>query len=251
MPAVTKVKIIDSEKKVNRNTYNISSIKRVTRKFLEVSHCSRAKQRHRNLQKKRAKLFFANQKKKYAARAKFFFLIRPTDFFGCFSCLRPLALHDFISCLVNYRHQQELRFQPWLNLCTLILSKLHYADLVFYPLPQFLLRRLQRVQYAAASFVLGHYIKNFRDVLKIGWLPINERRDLNLLKSCFKALHNTETWPDYLKIIKQECPKELRSSNSIRLVVPTKNGTFQDNAFRSYLTIYQKLLETVKITEPF
>ena len=100
----------------------------------------------------------------------------------------------------------------------------------FYPLPQFLLRRLQRVQFAAASFVLGHYVKNFRDVLKIGWLPINERRDLNLLKSCFKALHNTETWPDYLKIIKQECPKELR---------------------RSYLIIYEKLLETVKITEPF
>ena len=94
---------------------------------------------------------------------------------------------------------------------TSILSKLDYADLVFYPLPHhvFLLRRLQRVQFAAASFVLGHYVKNVRDVLKIGWFPINERRDLNLLKSCFKALHNTETWPDYLKIIKQECRKEL------------------------------------------
>ena len=86
-------------------------------------------------------------------------------------------------------------------------SKLDYADLVFYPVPQFLLRRLQRVEFAAASFVLGHYVKNFRDVLKIGWLPINERRDLNLLQSCFKALYNTETWPDYLKIIKQECAR--------------------------------------------
>ena len=83
---------------------------------------------------------------------------------------------------------------------------------------------LQRVQFAAASFVLGHYVNNFRDVLKIGWLPINERRDLNLLKSCFKALHNAETWPDYLKIIKQECPKELRSSNSIRLVARPKTA---------------------------
>ena len=41
----------DSEKKVNRNTYNISSIKRVTRKFLEVLHYSRAKQRERNVLK--------------------------------------------------------------------------------------------------------------------------------------------------------------------------------------------------------
>ena len=39
-------------KKVNENTYDISSIKRVTKKFLEVSRCSRAKQQQRNVQKK-------------------------------------------------------------------------------------------------------------------------------------------------------------------------------------------------------
>ena len=39
-----KVKMSGSEKKVNENTYDISSIKRVTKKFLlEVSRCSRAK----------------------------------------------------------------------------------------------------------------------------------------------------------------------------------------------------------------
>ncbi|KAK2569300.1 hypothetical protein P5673_006213, partial [Acropora cervicornis] len=83
---------------------------------------------------------------------------------------------------------------------------------------------------------------NFRDVLKIGWLPINERRDLKLLKSCFKALHNAETWPGYLKIIKQEFPKEPRSSNSIRLVVPTENGTFQDNSSKQF----NNLPETIR-----
>ena len=36
--------------------------------------------------------------------------------------------------------------------------------------------------FATASFVLGHYVKNFREVLKIGWLSINERKDFNLLK---------------------------------------------------------------------
>ena len=40
-----KVKMSGSEKKVNENTYDISSIKRVTKKFLEVSRFSRAKQR--------------------------------------------------------------------------------------------------------------------------------------------------------------------------------------------------------------
>ena len=47
-----KVKMSGSEKKVNENTCDISSIKRVTKKFLEVSRCSRAKQRQRNVLKK-------------------------------------------------------------------------------------------------------------------------------------------------------------------------------------------------------
>ena len=59
-----------SEKKVNENAYDISSIK----KFLEVSRCSRAKQRQRNVQKK------------CAAHVKFaFLLIRPFVVFSPFS----------------------------------------------------------------------------------------------------------------------------------------------------------------------
>ena len=45
--AATKVKISGSHKKSEQER-----IKRVTRKFLEVSRCSRAKQRRRNVQKK-------------------------------------------------------------------------------------------------------------------------------------------------------------------------------------------------------
>ena len=48
-----KVKMSGSENKVNENTYDISSKRRVTsKKFLEVSRCSRAKQRQRNVYKK-------------------------------------------------------------------------------------------------------------------------------------------------------------------------------------------------------
>ena len=56
-----KVKISRSDKKVNENTYDISSIKRVSKNFLEVSRCSRAKQQQRNVQEEcaaRAKLLF-------------------------------------------------------------------------------------------------------------------------------------------------------------------------------------------------
>ena len=53
MRAGTKVKMRGSEKrKVNKNTYDISSIKRITRKFLEVLRCGRAKQRQKKCTKK-------------------------------------------------------------------------------------------------------------------------------------------------------------------------------------------------------
>ena len=67
---------------------------------------------------------------------------------------------------VKYLAKCELRKQL---AETLILSKLDFADLVFYPLPQFLVRRLQRVKFAALGFVHDQYVKNFRDILKIGW----------------------------------------------------------------------------------
>ena len=67
MLAATRVKISDNEKTVNKNTY-IFSMKSVTRTFLDVSRCSRAKQRQRNVQKKCA-----------------FLLIRPIVIFSPFS----------------------------------------------------------------------------------------------------------------------------------------------------------------------
>ena len=66
---------------MNDNRYDISSIKRVTRTFLEVSCGGRAKQRQRNVEKK------------CAARAKLFFLLnRPIVVFSPFSLPSPLSI---------------------------------------------------------------------------------------------------------------------------------------------------------------
>ena len=70
---------------MNGNTYDISSIKRVPKKFLEVSRCSRAKQRQRNVQEK------------CAARAKLLLVIRPIVVFQSFPAL--YAFDAFIFCL--------------------------------------------------------------------------------------------------------------------------------------------------------
>ena len=148
-----------------------------------------------------------------------------------------LRLSVYIKKKLKYLAKYELRKQL---AETSILSNLDYADLVFYPHHNSYFpvgngfNSLHQVLYSVTM------LRTFRMyVLKVGWLPIINERDLNLLKSCFKALHNPET---YLKKIKQEYPKELRSSNSIRLVVPTENGTFQDNASK----LFNNLPETIR-----
>ena len=68
---------------MNKNTYDISSIKRVARKFLEVSRYSRAKQRQRNVQKS------------VLHGQSCFLLIRPIVVFSPFSLPSPLSISRF------------------------------------------------------------------------------------------------------------------------------------------------------------
>ena len=72
----------------------------------------------------------------------------------------------------------------------LVLSKLYYNDVIYHSLPEYLQKRLQRVQKAAASFVLGKFARS-ADVLSLNWLPIKEQREWNVLKLSYKAVH---TW---------------------------------------------------------
>ncbi|XP_028412046.1 uncharacterized protein LOC114534775 [Dendronephthya gigantea] len=81
---------------------------------------------------------------------------------------------------------------------SLVLSKLGYNDVVTYPLPAFLQKKIQRVQNAAASFVINQYSTE-KDMVKLGWLPTLERAQFNLLKSVYKSMYNP-LWPKYLPL---------------------------------------------------
>ena len=64
------------------------------------------------------------------------------------------------------------------------------------------------------------------ETLKLNRLQVEERRDFNLLKLTFKALH-AKQWPLYLNL--QRVPI-CRCLGSIKLQVPLEKGTFQDTA---------------------
>ena len=79
-----RMKMSGRGKMVNEKTYDNSSIKRVTKKFLEVLRCSRAKQRQRNY------------KKVCCACKVALFLIRPIDVFHRSPALpSPLSITRF------------------------------------------------------------------------------------------------------------------------------------------------------------
>ena len=128
---------------------------------------------------------------------------------------------------------------------SLVLSRISYNDVIYHDVPAYLINRLQRVQLAAASFVIGKYA-NMTDLLKLGWLPVSHNRELNLCKLTFKALHCIN-WPPYLRLEVRVPPRALRSSSSLNLVVPRISGILQDCAAR----VFNNLPDNIKKCEDF
>ena len=123
---------------------------------------------------------------------------------------------------------------------SLVLSKLHFNDTVTYPLPAFLQKKVQRVQNAAASFVLNRFCSE-RNVLEVGWLVTLERTQYNIMNLVHKALHE-DTWPSSLALIRHNPGRELRPSRAATLQIPLVKGTWQDSA----ANLFNGLPETVR-----
>ena len=117
---------------------------------------------------------------------------------------------------------------------------MYFNDIVFHHIPDYLIRRLQRVQISSAYFVLNRYA-TMSDVLDLGWLLLSYNMELNLCKTVFKAL-NSEDWSPYLLLEVRAPKKNLRSSDELNLIVPKHSGPFQDSAARSF----NNLLKTKK-----
>jgi len=115
---------------------------------------------------------------------------------------------------------------------SLVLSKLNFNDTVTYPLPMFLQKRMQRVQNAAAGFVLNNYCSE-EDVLQLGWLPTLENTKLNILKLGNRALYNNN-WPEHLTLSRHNPSRTLRSSSTPLLQISLLKGTFQDSVANLY-----------------
>ena len=117
---------------------------------------------------------------------------------------------------------------PYTSAESLILSKIDYNDIVTYPIHEYLLKRLQRVQFAAAGFVCRKFA-DMRDILKLGWLPIVERQEYHIAKTAYQAA-TSRLWPKHLKLEQYVPPRTLRSSGEFSLVLSRITGSFRHYA---------------------
>jgi hypothetical protein len=98
---------------------------------------------------------------------------------------------------------------------------------VYHPLPMSQLKKLQRVQNAAASFDTNKYCRT-GDVLSLGWLPVQERIVLELMRFAHRSIWDP-TWPQYLRLELHTSNRQFRSSCAPSLKIPLETGTFQDS----------------------
>ncbi|XP_066928359.1 uncharacterized protein [Clytia hemisphaerica] len=119
---------------------------------------------------------------------------------------------------------------------SLVLSKLTYGIALLSDATKAQIERLQKVQNAAAGFVLKRYDRT-SDVIDLEWLPVAEMVDLTIAKIAHSALHNP-SWPSYLKLNRQPDPdRELRNGNLVAHDIEDTSrltGTFAHEAAKCF-----------------
>ena len=114
--------------------------------------------------------------------------------------------------------------------CSLVLSRLDYANSLLFGISAELLNKLQRVQNSAAKFVTG---ASYRDhvtphLIALHWLPIKQRIEYKIALLVFRCRHGLA--PTHLADLLSEKRKGLRSDGDLNIPV-SHLVTFGDRAF--------------------
>ena len=122
----------------------------------------------------------------------------------------------------------------WSN--SLVLLKINYCNFLFYGASKADLKRLQKIENAAAGFVLKRHA-TITDVFELKWLPVEENIAASLSKTAHSALCN-KSWPSYLRLsVIQSNNRNLRLSQVNEHNIDSRGcivGGFQEMASKCF-----------------
>lgn len=164
------------------------------------------------------------------------------------------SAYYYLRLIRRVRHCLDLDSTK-LRIHGLVVSRLDYCNSLLYGLPEVQLRKLQRVQNAAARLVLDQRSTTSSQAAlrKLHWLPISQRVEFKLAVLAHKCFHGSA--PSYLiDLVPRLRPGRdgLRSASSKLLAVPRVNlETYGRRAFSvAAPTIWNGLTEVLRNIEP-
>ena len=125
------------------------------------------------------------------------------------------SVYGKLSALKKLKNFIPFTLRKQMTQC-LLLSKIDFNDFIYSLLPKSDINKLCHLQCAIASFVCNKYATK-SEIIKLKWLPIEQRRDFNILKMIHKAIHNPD-WPAINKITTQCSSRITRSADDIRIL---------------------------------
>ena len=143
--------------------------------------------------------------------------------------------------------ERSADFKPSRSLAhSLILSRINYCNALLSDAPMRLLKKLQKIQNAAARFVYGRQVDE-NDVIGLKCLPVRERISLSLAKLTHKALHDP-SWPSYLTVRRLTLRgRNLRSESGLTVDLSgCHDGSFAKQAGNTFNELSLNIRNTEK-----
>ena len=146
------------------------------------------------------------------------------------------------SCMATLRSLKQFKRSASFGLRkslvqALVLSKIDYCNVIFADAPNFAMKRLQKIERSAASFVFNRYC-NDNDLLALNWLPVKERIALSFVKLAHRSLFNVNNWPTYLNLSFKPSRDSLCLRNDIcrqfEVVTGNIKGSFRYEAGKRF-----------------
>ena len=136
--------------------------------------------------------------------------------------------------------------------CSVVGSRLDYANAVLYGISSKNINRLQRIQNALARCVVDPTVHGSSKALlqQLHWLPIQQRIDFKLAKLAFLACSSATSFYLNSSVARYLPSRTLRSQDTCLLAVPRTKTVFGSRAFRvAAPTVFNSLPQDIRSTD--